>query len=96
MSSIIIIIIVCYTLYKIIAVHSSIDPKKVNEAIVEVVILASDKIIDEIHMNYLNFKNNNPEFKHIDFETYLLNFKIENQNEAKQFLENLSKKTDNK
>jgi hypothetical protein len=94
MSSVIITIIICYTLYKIIVGHSSINPKKVNEALVQAVILTSDQVIDHIHINYLNFKNNNPEFKHIDFETYLLNFKIENQNDAKQSLEKMNKKSD--
>lgn len=94
MSNIIITIIVCYTLYKIIVGHSSINPKKANEAIVQASVLTSDKLIDEVLINYLNFKNKNPEFKHIDFETYLLNFKIENQNDAKIFLEKLNKKVD--
>lgn len=90
--SVIITIIICYTLYKIINGHSSINPKKANEAIVQTAVLISDKVIDDIHMNYLNFKNKSPEFEHVDFETYLLKLKIENQNDAKIFLEKLNNK----
>lgn len=94
--SVIITIIICYTLYKIINGHSSINPKKANEAIVQTAILISDKVIDEIHINYLNFKNKSPEFEHIDFETYLMKLKIENQNDAKNLLEKLNKNEDEK
>lgn len=96
MSDVIVISIICYTLYKIINGHSSINPKKANEAIIQAAVLASDKVIDEVHMNYLNFKNKSPEFEHVDFETYLMKLKIENQNDAKIFLEKLNKNDDEK